>query len=53
MQVQTYPTRPIEVIVPYPTGGVLDSQTRAIAERVRPILSQPWVIENRPGAGER
>ncbi|HWV40039.1 tripartite tricarboxylate transporter substrate binding protein [Pseudorhodoplanes sp.] len=47
---QTYPDRPIRVIVPFPAGGVLDTLTRAIGDKVRPILGQPWVIENKPGA---
>jgi tripartite-type tricarboxylate transporter receptor subunit TctC len=50
-QAQNYPTRPIKVVVPYPAGGVLDSLTRAIGERIRPILGQPWIIENKAGAG--
>lgn len=48
---QNYPTRPIKIVVPYSAGGVLDSLTRAIGERIRPILGQPWIIENKPGAG--
>lgn len=48
---QAYPSRPIKVIVPYPAGGVVDALTRAIGEKVRASLGQPWVIENKPGAG--
>lgn len=47
---QTYPDRPIRVIVPFPAGGVLDTLTRAIAEKARAELGQPWIIENKPGA---
>lgn len=47
---QNYPDRPIRVIVPFPAGGVLDTLTRAIGERARAILGQPWVIENKVGA---
>src|SRR6187399_2799453 len=50
-EAQNYPTRPIKIVVPYSPGGVLDSLTRAIGERIRPILGQPWIIENKPGAG--
>ncbi len=47
---QAHPNRPIRVIVPFPAGGATDILTRAIGERVRPILGQPWIVENRPGA---
>ncbi|MFN3350149.1 Bug family tripartite tricarboxylate transporter substrate binding protein [Pseudorhodoplanes sp.] len=47
---QAYPERPIRVIVPFPAGGVLDTLTRAIGEKARAELGQPWVVENRPGA---
>lgn len=47
---QNYPDRPIRVIVPFPAGGVLDTLTRAIGEKARVTLGQPWVIENKPGA---
>jgi tripartite-type tricarboxylate transporter receptor subunit TctC len=47
---QTYPDRPIRVIVPFPAGGVLDTLTRAIGEKARVTLGQPWIIENKPGA---
>lgn len=48
---ENYPNRPIKVIVPYPAGSVLDTLTRAIGDRVRPIIGQPWIVENKPGAG--
>jgi tripartite-type tricarboxylate transporter receptor subunit TctC len=47
---QTFPDRPIRVIVPFPAGGVLDTLTRAIGEKARVVLGQPWIIENKPGA---
>ena len=46
---QTYPSRPITVIVPYPAGGGADSVFRVIAERMRSFLGQPIVIENVAG----
>ncbi len=49
-QAQNYPARTIRVIVPYSAGGVLDTMTRAIVERLRPILGQPVIVENKPGA---
>jgi tripartite-type tricarboxylate transporter receptor subunit TctC len=45
-----YPSRPIKIIVPFPSGGATDVVTRSIGERVAANLGQPWVIENRPGA---
>lgn len=47
---QTYPTRPIRLVVPYPPGGPLDAAARTLAERVRDSLGTV-VVENRPGAG--
>jgi hypothetical protein len=43
---QTYPTRPITMIVPFPPGGANDMLERIIAERMRGILSQSIVVEN-------
>jgi tripartite-type tricarboxylate transporter receptor subunit TctC len=47
---QTYPTRPIQMIVGYPAGGPTDALARVLAEELRSRLGQPVVIENRPGA---
>jgi len=47
---QTYPTRPITLIVPYPAGGPTDTAGRIMAERMRVSLGQPVVIENVTGA---
>ena len=47
---QTYPTRPITMIVPFPAGGATDTLARFLAEQMRPILGQPVVIENVGGA---
>ena len=46
-----YPDRPIKLLVPFPAGALTDSLGRLVAERVRPALGQPLVVENRPGAG--
>jgi tripartite-type tricarboxylate transporter receptor subunit TctC len=51
VQAQTYPSRPITLIVPYPPGGSTDVAARILAERMRPILGQPIIIENVGGAG--
>src|SRR5688572_31015673 len=43
---QTYPSRQITLIVPFPPGGSTDVAARIMAERMRPLLGQPMVIEN-------
>ena len=48
---QTYPARPIRLIVPFPPGGGNDTVARAIADQAGPALGQPIVVDNRPGAG--
>src|SRR5262245_60419992 len=50
---QTYPSRQITLIVPFPPGGSTDVTARILAERMRPILGQPILIENVGGAGGR
>jgi tripartite-type tricarboxylate transporter receptor subunit TctC len=45
-----WPTRPITVIVAYPAGGANDIVARTVTERMRPLLGQPIVVENRGGA---
>ena len=47
---QSYPARPITLIVPYPAGGGADAVARILAERMRTLLGQPIVIENVAGA---
>jgi tripartite-type tricarboxylate transporter receptor subunit TctC len=47
---QTYPDRPIRLIVPWPAGGGVDTSARLIAEPLSQRLGQPIVIENKPGA---
>lgn len=46
----TFPTRPIKWIVPYPAGGGSDFLARTVGEQLQKQMSQPVVIENRPGA---
>jgi len=48
---QTYPVRPITMIVPYPPGGPTDTLGRILAERMRATLGQPVIVENVGGAG--
>src|SRR6476620_1508932 len=50
-QAQTYPSRSITLIVPFPPGGSTDVTARIMAEKMRPILGQPVIIENVGGAG--
>jgi tripartite-type tricarboxylate transporter receptor subunit TctC len=50
-QAQTFPSRQITLIVPFPPGGSTDTVARILAERMRPILGQPVIIENVGGAG--
>ena len=48
---QSYPSRPITMIVPYPAGGPTDTIARLLGERMRGSLGQPVIIENVAGAG--
>ena len=48
---QTYPTRPVRLIVPFPPGGSNDLFARLIGQWLSERLGQPFVIENRPGGG--
>ena len=47
---QTYPVRPITMIVPFPAGGATDTLARSLAEKMREVLGQPIIIENVGGA---
>ena len=48
---QTYPSKPIKLIAPYPAGGGVDQVARLVAERLSARLKQPIVLDNKPGAG--
>ena len=50
-QAQTYPSRPIVMVVPYAAGGTFDVMGRILAARMSEILSQPVIVENTTGAG--
>ena len=48
---QSYPSHPIKVIVPWPPGQATDVAARMVSEKLAPVLGQPLVVDNRPGAG--
>jgi tripartite-type tricarboxylate transporter receptor subunit TctC len=50
-QAQSFPNKPLKIIVPYPPGQASDQITRMVADKVSQSIGQPIVVDNKPGAG--
>lgn len=50
-QAEAYPSKPIQVVIPFPPGGIVDNVFRAVSPGLSAALGQPLVVDNKPGAG--
>lgn len=49
--VQTWPDKPVRLVLPYPPGGNVDGAARVVSEQLQAVFKQPFIVDNRPGAG--
>ena len=46
-----WPSRPVKIIIPFSPGGGTDNLSRVLGQKLTEIFGQPFIVENRPGAG--
>ena len=50
-QAQPYPNKPVKIVVGYAAGGAVDLVARSVGQGLQTSMGQPFVVENKPGAG--
>jgi tripartite-type tricarboxylate transporter receptor subunit TctC len=50
-QAQSWPSKPVRVVIPWPPGQATDIATRLVGQRLQEVFGQPFVMDNKPGAG--